>query len=62
MKDSSFRVLCSSFLMRLLYKPSNTMLLTDVKWCNSFLCRLRGLMFRSSLREGEGLLEEDINR
>ncbi|HLB50223.1 MAG TPA: DUF192 domain-containing protein [Anaerolineales bacterium] len=42
--------------MRLLHKPSNTMLLADVKWCNSFLCRLRGLMFRSSLREGEGLL------
>jgi len=25
-------------------------------YCDSFLCRLRGLMFRSSLNENEGLL------
>jgi uncharacterized membrane protein (UPF0127 family) len=27
-----------------------------IKWCESFLCRLRGLMFRSSLGVDEGLL------
>ena len=27
-----------------------------VKFCDSFACRLRGLMFRSQLREDEGLL------
>ena len=27
-----------------------------VRYCNSFLCRLRGLMFRKSLATGEGLL------
>ncbi len=42
--------------MRLLNKSSKTVLLTQVKWCNSFLCRLRGLMFRAALAEGEGLL------
>ncbi|HET7009813.1 MAG TPA: DUF192 domain-containing protein [Anaerolineales bacterium] len=26
------------------------------RWCASFLCRLRGLSFRSSLGKGEGLL------
>ncbi len=28
-------------------------------WCQSFLCRLRGLTFRHSLAEGEGLLLVD---
>jgi hypothetical protein len=27
-----------------------------VKYCDSFLCRLRGLMFRSRLEPGDGLL------
>jgi uncharacterized membrane protein (UPF0127 family) len=31
-------------------------LLERVRLCDSFLCRLRGLTFRSSLSEGEGLL------
>jgi uncharacterized membrane protein (UPF0127 family) len=31
-------------------------LLTGVKWCASYLCRLRGLMFRAGLRPGEALL------
>ncbi len=30
--------------------------LTRVKWCSSFLCRLRGLTFRRRLPAGEGLL------
>ena len=42
--------------MHLLHKSSHTVLLTQVKWCDSFLCRLRGLMFRAALAEGEGLL------
>jgi len=29
------------------------------RWCESFLCRLRGLTFRRSLAEGEGLLLVD---
>jgi uncharacterized protein len=31
-------------------------LLSGVRWCSSFLCRTRGLMFRSQLEQGEGLL------
>jgi len=42
--------------MHCLHKPTQTVLLTQVKWCNTFLCRLRGLMFQSSLTAGEGLL------
>jgi uncharacterized membrane protein (UPF0127 family) len=37
-------------------RASGRMLLTRVRWCASFLCRLRGLMFRSGLRQGEALL------
>jgi uncharacterized membrane protein (UPF0127 family) len=42
--------------MRLIHKSSGQTLLTRVQWCDSFLCRLRGLMFRAGLAEGEGLL------
>ena len=31
-------------------------LLSNVRWCDGFLCKLRGLMFRRSLEPGEGLL------
>lgn len=31
-------------------------LLEKVQWCDSFFCKLRGLMFRRELAEGEGLL------
>ncbi len=31
-------------------------MLARVKWCRSFLCRLRGLTFRRTLPAGEGLL------
>jgi hypothetical protein len=27
-----------------------------IQWCESFVCRLRGLMFRSRLDPGEGIL------
>lgn len=30
--------------------------LDKVRWCNSFLCRLRGLTFRREIPGGEGLL------
>ncbi len=42
--------------MRLIHKASGVTLLSNVKRCNTFFCRLRGLMFRSALAEGEGLL------
>jgi len=42
--------------MRLLTASTNSVLLSNVKWCNTFFCRLRGLMFRAALAEGEGLL------
>lgn len=32
------------------------MLAPSVRWCASFVCKLRGLMFRRALRPGEGLL------
>ncbi len=37
-------------------RTRGTVVLTRVKWCSSFLCRLRGLTFRRSLATGEGLL------
>ena len=30
--------------------------IAKVRWCQSFLCRLRGLTFRRSLEQDEGLL------
>jgi uncharacterized protein len=33
-----------------------TVLLPRAKWCKSFWCRLRGLMFRRDLPEDEGLI------
>lgn len=40
----------------LLQTTGNTVLLDQVRWCDSFLCKLRGLMFRRGLAPGEGLL------
>ena len=37
-------------------RASGSILLSRVRWCDSFLCRLRGLMFRSGLRAGEALI------
>ena len=31
-------------------------LLARARWCDTFLCRMRGLTFRHALPEGEGLL------
>lgn len=37
-------------------RTTGQLLLARVKWCASFICRLRGLMFRSSLQPGEAIL------
>ena len=41
---------------RLINTSTGITLLSHVRWCDSFLCKLRGLMFRSHLEDGEGLL------
>jgi uncharacterized membrane protein (UPF0127 family) len=38
------------------HRASGAILLSRARWCESFLCRLRGLMFRSGLRAGEALI------
>lgn len=35
---------------------TNEIVLPNAIWCQSFWCQLRGLQFRSSLPDGEGLL------
>ena len=39
-----------------IHQPSGRVLAHSVRWCASFACKLRGLMFRQALRSGEGLL------
>jgi uncharacterized membrane protein (UPF0127 family) len=41
---------------RVLHGTSHVVLLERVRWCGSFFCKLRGLMFRRELAQGEGLL------
>ncbi len=41
---------------RVLRKEDGSVLLARLKWCQSYWCRFRGLMFRGSLPEDEGLL------
>ncbi len=41
---------------RLIHAGTQEALLYRVRWCSSFVCKLRGLMFRRSLLPGEGLL------
>ncbi len=41
---------------RVLRKEDGTILLARVRWCASFWCKFRGLMFRRTLPEDEGLL------
>jgi uncharacterized membrane protein (UPF0127 family) len=38
------------------HRASGALLLAGARWCASFLCRLRGLMFRPRLRAGEALI------
>lgn len=44
---SAFRALC---------REDGEVLLARAKWCSSFWCKLRGLMFRRSLPASEGLI------
>ncbi len=37
-------------------RATGEVLLPAARWCVSFLCRLRGLMFRSSLKPGEAII------
>jgi uncharacterized membrane protein (UPF0127 family) len=41
---------------RTLRNARGEVLLARAKWCSSYWCRLRGLMFRRSLAEDEGLI------
>ena len=41
---------------QIIHVATGNILLANVRWCRSFLCKLRGLMFRRSLPEDEGLL------
>jgi uncharacterized membrane protein (UPF0127 family) len=41
---------------RVIHAGNGRTLLSRVRWCSSFACKLRGLMFRRSLRPGEGLI------
>lgn len=41
---------------RVLRKEDGTVLLTRLKWCSSFWCKFKGLMFRRELPESEGLI------
>lgn len=41
---------------RVLRGEDGGVLLARAKWCSSYWCRLRGLMFRRSLPEDEGLI------
>jgi uncharacterized membrane protein (UPF0127 family) len=41
---------------RKLCKENGTVLLARVKWCAGFWCKFKGLMFRRSLPDDEGLL------
>lgn len=37
-------------------RATGELVLPDVDWCSSFVCKLRGLQFRKELRPGEALL------
>ncbi len=41
---------------RALRNEKGDVLLARAKWCSSFWCKLRGLMFRRSLPDSEGLI------
>ncbi|MBN1430373.1 MAG: DUF192 domain-containing protein [Anaerolineae bacterium] len=41
---------------RLINTENDDILLDQVRWCDSFLCKLMGLMFRRKLAHREGLL------
>lgn len=41
---------------QIITQPEGQVLLENVRWCESFLCKFMGLMFRKALEPGEGLL------
>jgi uncharacterized membrane protein (UPF0127 family) len=41
---------------RVIHAGNRRVLLSRVRWCSSFMCKLRGLMFRRALHPGEGLI------
>jgi len=42
--------------VNLKHRATQTLLLTQARWCASFFSRLRGLMFRSHLAPGEAIV------
>jgi len=42
--------------VKVLNQTQGTTLVTRAKWCESFLCRLRGLTFRRKLESATGLI------
>ena len=41
-------------------KSDHQIILDNVRWCDYFLCKLKGLMFRRDLGPGEGLLMVEV--
>ncbi|MBN1121429.1 MAG: DUF192 domain-containing protein [Anaerolineae bacterium] len=41
---------------RLIKQSTGEVLLDNARWCSSYFCKLRGLMFRRRLEPGEGLI------
>lgn len=42
--------------VKVVRRDTGEMLLENVKWCDSWFCKLRGLQFRSGLKPGEALI------
>ena len=45
--------------VRVINQTKEGQALIEARWCQSYLCRLRGLMFRRKLQAGRGLLLVD---
>jgi uncharacterized membrane protein (UPF0127 family) len=41
---------------QIIKQSTGEVLLDNARWCSSYLCKLRGLMFRQKLEPGEGLI------
>lgn len=46
----------NSQIVQLRRRATGEVLLARLRWCSSFLCRLRGLTWRGGLAPGEGLI------
>ena len=42
--------------VKVIRRGTGEMLLENVKWCESWFCKLRGLQFRRNLKPGEALI------